>query len=265
MSATSVLRSTASTRSTSLISMIRSLVVASTVGSSAVSTDSSAGASTARVPESGVSAPSGRGELAIITGSGPVVGVRLTYSSGSPSGCISATTSTATSRARSNACVKRSRPWMSCSICSRASSRRRASSLSTRSRYARASLTISRPCCLAIDNSDSASAPASARRRDASISASSRTLEASSLASWSSCAAACSALSRISLALSRAVVNTRTASSPSICVIVASSTVPPPASACAACSSRSRKRSRSLNLPNSAATMRRKSRTSAWS
>ena len=41
-----------------------------------------------------------------VIGTGPVVGVRSTYSSGSPSGVSSATTSTATRRARSNACMQ---------------------------------------------------------------------------------------------------------------------------------------------------------------
>ncbi len=75
-----------------------------------------------------------RRDAGTITGTGPVVGDRLTYSLSSPSGASSATTSAATRRARSNACTSRSRPWTSWSICWRARSRRRDNSLSTRSR-----------------------------------------------------------------------------------------------------------------------------------
>ena len=200
-------------------------------------------------------------------GIGPVVSWRLTYSLGSPSGVSSAITSTAAMRERSNACSSRSRPWMSCSICWRASSRRRASSLSTRSRYDRASLTMSRPCCLAICTSASASADASWRRRAASISASSRRRWASSVVSLRRRAEPSSALVRICAAPSRAVCRMRAASSPSSRVAVSSSMTA--ASAGPACradpSSRSRKRSRSWRRAISAATIRRKSRTSDWS
>ena len=79
-------------------------------------------------PEQGFTLPG------TMIGTGPVVGERSTYSVGSPSGVSSAITSTATARDRSNACSRRSRPWINCSICWRASSRRLASSDSTRSR-----------------------------------------------------------------------------------------------------------------------------------
>ena len=45
-----------------------------------------------------------------ISGIGPVVGCKLTYSDGSPNGVSSAITSTAAMRDLSNACNNRSRP-----------------------------------------------------------------------------------------------------------------------------------------------------------
>ena len=106
------------------------------------------------------------------------------------------------------------------------------------------------------------------RRRLASSSASSRTRWDSSAASRSSFAAPSSALARIETPPSRAACRMWAASSPSRRVAVSSSMPWPSADAGAACdarSSRSKKRSRSCRRDSSAATMRRKSRTSCWS
>ena len=156
---------------------------------------------------------------------------------------------------------------MSCSICCRASSRRRANSDRTFSRYSRASFTISRPCCLANSSSASTSETASLRRRDVSISASSRTRIASALASRTKRSAASAARTLIWAAASRATVRTRAVSSPSNAVTVSSSSTPGPdmPRVCIARNSLSRKRSRSCSRPNSAETLRKKSRTSSVS
>ena len=153
---------------------------------------------------------------------------------------------------------------MSCSICSRASSRRRASSVRTFSRYSRASFTMSRPCCLASSISASASAAASSRLRTASNSASSRKRVASELASFTKRVAASSARKRIWLLASRAVPSTRAASSPKSAVTTSSSSIPGAdiPRVCIALSSLSRKRSRSWRRAISADTIRKKSRTS---
>ena len=100
----------------------------------AVGVGRSAAATRSASASSPIDETSPRRDLGTIIGTGPVVGERLTYSSSSPSGVSSATTSTATSRARSNACTSRSRPCSNWSICWRARSRRLASSPSARSR-----------------------------------------------------------------------------------------------------------------------------------
>ena len=173
-------------------------------------------------------------------------------------------TSSLAKRARSKALIKRSRPCNSCSICARAASRRRDNSDRTFSRYSRASFTMSRPCCLAISISASASAAASSRMRCASKFADSRIRAASSAASFTSRVALSSARSRICVLASRAVESTRAASSPSKVVTVSSSSLPGEdmPRVCIARISASRNLSRSCKRASSAATIRRKSRTS---
>ena len=177
---------------------------------------------------------------------------------------ISAITSLAARRARSNAPMIRSRPMANCWRCCLAASRRRATSATTFSRYSRDSSTISRPCWRADTSSVSLSRAAWSRTRLASSSASSRTLAASSCASRTSRVEDSSAFARICAADSRAVVNTRAVSSPSKLVIVSSSSavISTARGTRAAMISRSRNRSRSCERASSAATMRRKSRTS---
>ena len=93
---------------------------------SSVAGSSSAGDSIARVSSSF--------EAGTISGTGPVVGDKLTNSSGPIARCNSDVMSTATRRARSNTCSRRSRPFASSSMCWRASFVRRSRSASTRSR-----------------------------------------------------------------------------------------------------------------------------------
>ena len=202
------------------------------------------------------------------TGIGPVVGARFTSISGSSCApCSSSSTLSEAMRARSNAFIRRSRPCSNCSICARAASRRLDSSDSTFSRYSRASFTMSRPCCLAISTSAFASDCASSWMRCASSTADSRMRVASSAASFTSRVADSSARSRICVLASRAVERTLAASSPSNVVTVSSSSRPGPdmPRVCMDRSSLSRNRSRSCRRASSAATMRRKSRTSPWS
>ena len=126
---------------------------------------------------------------------------------------------------------------------------------------------MSRPCCLAMRISASASEAASCRRRAPSSSASSRIRAASSVASRSRRWAVSSARARILPAASRAAWMMRAVSSPSISVIASSSRSAgmngEPSGRLA--TSRSRNRSRSWRRDNSAATIRRKSRTSVGS
>ena len=126
---------------------------------------------------------------------------------------------------------------------------------------------MSRPCCLAICSSSSALAVASWRRRPASISASARTRCASSLASISSRDAASSARVLICAADSRAVATMRVASSPKRpATTSSSSSVNDGGGVCSSKrSSFSSNVSRSCSRANSAATMRRNSRTSSLS
>ena len=154
---------------------------------------------------------------------------------------------------------------MRCSICSRASSRLRASSLRTFSRYSRASTTISRPCCFASSISASTSATASARLREASISASCRTRAASEFASRTKRSAVSAARAICCLAASLAEVRTRAVSSPKRVVTVSSSSTPGEERprVCIERSSLSRNRSRSCKRASSAETPRKRSRTSS--
>ena len=156
---------------------------------------------------------------------------------------------------------------MRCSICSRANSRRRANSLNTFSRYSRASITISRPCCLASSISASTSATASFRLREDSISASWRIRAASELASRTKRSAVSAARAICCFAASRAEVSTRAVSSPRSAVTISSSNAPGAERprVCIARSSLSKKRSRSCNRASSAETPRNKSRTSSCS
>ena len=126
---------------------------------------------------------------------------------------------------------------------------------------------MSRPCCFAISISASASCAASSLMRAASIMADSRMRAASSAASFTRRVADSSARSRICVLASRAVVRTRAASSPRSVVTVSSSRRPGAdmPRVCIVRSSFSRKRSRSCKRASSAATIRRKSRTSPWS
>ena len=203
-------------------------------------------------------------------GTGPVVGDRSTYSTGSPSGDSSAVTSTATRRARSNACSQRSRPCTSCSIWARARSRRRAArqhALAVRRAPPRPS-------------PDPAASPSRARRRRRRRCRSGRGRPRARRARGR----ASGLVARLTQQLrrpvlgpaadaalpSRAVCRMRAASSPSGRVAVSSSSGPPPADAAQrvglrGAQLRSRNRSRSWRRASSAATMRRKSRTSCWS
>ena len=103
--------------------------------------------------------------------------------------------------------------------------------------------------------------------RAASKTADSRIRTASSAASLTRRVADSSARSRICVLASRAAVRTRAASSPSNVVTVSSSRRPgaDKPRVCMARISLSRKRSRSCRRAISAATILRKSRTSAWS
>ena len=168
-------------------------------------------------------------------------------------------------RARSKAPSKRSRSCTKCSSSRRASSVRLAKSVNTRSRYARTSAIISRPCCLATSSSCSASPETSDRRRDASTFDSSSSRAASRVASRTTCSADSAARVRIAWAASRATLKTRAASAPNNSVTAASSIAPTSIGprACIAFSSLSKNRSRSKSRAISTETCRRKSRTSS--
>ena len=197
----------------------------------------------------------------------PSGSARVNSSAASSNSLKSPMTSLAARRARSNADINLSRSRTNCSICCFASSRRLASSDNIFSRYARASLTISRPCCLASSISDSLSITASLRRLDTSISASSRNLALSAVASRTKRSADSAPRARICCAASRATESTRAVSSPSRVVTVASSRTPgsDKPRVCIARISLSKNLSRSCNRANSAETILKKSRTSPWS
>ncbi|CAB4553702.1 unannotated protein [freshwater metagenome] len=126
---------------------------------------------------------------------------------------------------------------------------------------------MSRPCCFAVKISVSASEAASWRRRALSSSASSRKRVASSVASRTKRVAVSSERILIFVAASRAAWTMRAVSSPSRAATVSSfsSTGAPDPTRWAFSNSPSRKMVRSVRRESSAATIRRKSRTSFWS
>ena len=200
-----------------------------------------------------------------INGTGPVVGAKLTNSSGPAARCSSDVMSTATNRARSNTCSNRSRPLVSSSMCWRADFVRRSRSARHRSRIRPRLRAPSRGP--AVWRGRPPPRPRSAPLGDGGLPRPRtpgahgwrrRALRASRRAAFSS------ARTLICDADSRAVWRTRSVSSPSMLATVSSSSSARPADAAReALSSASSWRSRSFSRPSSAATDVRKARTSS--